>query len=287
MASGLSGIEKVSVHGGHSGQFCHHASDSLEDVIRAYIEAGFSWVGITEHMAPMSDATRYPDESEGDLGADFLLDRFRTYFNQCRSLQQKYSNKLEVFTAFETETYEGSTEFVNQLVGELKPDYLVGSVHHVEGHCIDYDEGHFQKALATAGSMEALYQAYFDAQYGMLMDLEPSVVGHFDLIRKFDVNYLQTLGKPGVWERVERNLDFISENNLILDLNLRGFDKAVEQYPSMPVLEAALELDIAVVPGDDSHGVKSVGRNFDKGIEILQELGASTDWPKPALINYT
>ena len=291
MASGPnsieSHIEKVSVHGGHSGQFCHHANDSLEEVIRAYIEAGFSWVGITEHMAPMSDASRYPDESEEDLGADFLLDRFRTYFNECRSLQQKYSNKLEVFTAFETETYEGSTDFVNQLIGELKPDYLVGSVHHVHGHCIDYDENHFKQAVEAAASMEALYQAYFDAQYGMLTDLEPSVVGHFDLIRKFDANYMLTLGMPGVWERVERNLDFISENNLILDLNLRGFDKAVEQYPSMPVLEAALELDIAVVPGDDSHGVSSVGRNFDKGIEILQELGASTDWPKPALINYT
>jgi histidinol-phosphatase (PHP family) len=79
MSQVFSAIEKVSVHGGHSGQFCHHASDSLEEVIRAYVAEGFSWVGITEHMAPLSDALRYPDEVEDDLGADYLLDRFRTY----------------------------------------------------------------------------------------------------------------------------------------------------------------------------------------------------------------
>lgn len=286
MPPSSSAIEKVSIHGGHSGQFCHHASDRLEDIIRTYIKEGFSWVGITEHMAPLSDAFRYPDEAEEDLSAAYLLDRFRTYFKECRSLRQKYSSKIEIYSAFETETYAGSGDFVNQLVKELKPDYLVGSVHHVHDICIDYDEAHFKKAVKQAGSIESLYQDYFDAQFEMLQELEPSVVGHFDLVRKYDPDYLETLGKPGVWERIERNLDFISETGLIMDFNLRGFDKTTEQYPSMPVLEAALELDIDVVPGDDSHGVSSVGRNFDKGIEVLRSLGANLDWARPALLNY-
>ena len=286
MSQELSAVEKVSVHGGHSGQFCHHASDSLEDVIRAYIAEGFSWVGITEHMAPLSDAERYPDEIDDGLGADFLLDRFRTYFSECRKLQQKYAGKLDILTAFETETYEGATAYVLRLVEELRPDYLVGSVHHVHNICIDYNADHFKKAVAVSGSLEQLYQDYFDAQFTMLQDLEPSVVGHFDLIRKFDPDYLDTLSKPGVWERIERNLDFISESGLILDFNLRGFYRATEPYPSMPVLEAALELDIDVVPGDDSHGVDTVGLNYEKGVEILSSFGANLDWPRPALILY-
>lgn len=286
MAPASQAIEKVSVHGGHSGQFCHHASDRLEDVIRAYIREGFSWVGITEHMAPLSDARRYPDEAEDDLSASFLLDRFRTYFRECRALRDKYSNKIEIFTAFETETYEGSTAYVKKLVQELRPDYLVGSVHHVDGICIDYDAAHFQQAVESAGGIVELYLAYFDAQYGMLKDLEPAVVGHFDLVRKFDPGYLDTIANKAVWDKVERNLAFIADNNLILDFNLRGFDKAMEQYPSMPVLQAAAYLDIAIVPGDDSHGVSSVGRNYDRGIEILRSLGAGTDWPRPNLINY-
>ena len=292
MASGASvhkaaSVQKVSVHGGHSGQFCHHARDSLEDVIKAYIDQGFAWVGITEHMAPLSDAFRYPDEAEDEQSADFLLNQFYTYFDQCRALKEKYRHQIDIFTAFETETYEGSETFVNHLVAELKPDYLVGSVHHVNGICIDFDERHFHAAVKQAGSLERLYLDYFDAQYQMLQALLPAVVGHFDLIRKFDPDYLQTLANKEIWQRIKRNLEFIASKNLIVDFNLRGFDKASEQYPSMPVLKEALAMGIAVVPGDDSHGVASVGRNYDRGIEILRSLGASTDWPKPVLFNHT
>ena len=43
------------------------------------------------------------------------------------------------------------------------------------------------------------------------------------------------------WSRVERNLAYIAEQGFILDFNLRGFDKAIEQYPSLPVLKLALQ----------------------------------------------
>ena len=43
-------IQKVSIHGGHSGQYCCHAEDTLEEIVLAYIEHGYTWVGLTEHM---------------------------------------------------------------------------------------------------------------------------------------------------------------------------------------------------------------------------------------------
>jgi len=121
----------------------------------------------------------------------------------------------------------------------------------------------------------------------MLTALEPAVVGHFDLIRKFDPDYQATLGEPAVKERMDRNLACIADRQLILDFNLRGFDKAVEQYPSMPVLKAAIAANIDIVPGDDSHGVSSVGKNYERGVAILDALGVNTRWRKPTLISYS
>lgn len=279
-------IAKVSVHGGHSGQFCHHASDSLEDVVKAYIDQGFTWVGITEHMAPLSDAYRYPDEVRDSLGAGYLLARFHSYFAECRRLQEKYRDQITLYTAFETETYPGSEAYIKDLVQELRPDYLVGSVHHVNGICIDYDSLLFNQAAESVGSIEALYVEYFEAQYDMIDKLSPAVVGHFDLIRKFDPQYPHTLGVPAVLESITRNLMLIAHKGCIMDFNLRGFDKTSEQYPCMPVLEQALSMGIPVVPGDDSHGVSSVGRNYDRGLALLRELGADTDWTRPRLIQY-
>lgn len=273
---------KVSVHGGHSGQFCTHAKDSLEDVIQAYIAEGFTWVGITEHMPPLADAMRYPDEVDAQLSSTEMLQRFEDYFQLCRTLQKKYAGQIEIMTCFETETYAGSSAYVKELVNKVKPDYLVGSVHHVAGIGIDYDLAMYQQAIAACGSIEQMYCEYFDAQYEMLKDLNPAVVGHFDLIRIFDEGYLSRLQQAEIWLRVERNLELIAKQSLILDFNLRGFDKAIEQYPCMPVLKKAISLGISIVPGDDSHGVSSVGRNYDKGIEVLTSLGVSGDWAKPA-----
>ena len=40
----------ISLHGGHSGEFCCHAQDGLADIIAQYIQMGFRQVGITEHI---------------------------------------------------------------------------------------------------------------------------------------------------------------------------------------------------------------------------------------------
>tara|TARA_R110000824_G_scaffold336_4_gene1966 strand:- start:22531 stop:23403 length:873 start_codon:yes stop_codon:yes gene_type:complete len=279
-------VEKVSVHGGHSGQFCQHAHDDLKSIINAYITQGFKWVGITEHIPPLSDAMRYPDEVEAGLNAAFLQERFAEYFRLGRELQKKYSDQIEILLAFEIETYAGSVEYIHELINRYQPDYLVGSLHHVDGIGIDYNREHYHQALAKAGSIEQLYCHYFDAQFAMLQEFCPAVVAHFDLIRIFDPNYLSTLSSPKVAERVERNLDFIASNELIMDFNLRGFDKTLEQYPSLPVLKKALARQIAVVPGDDSHGVSSVGRNYEQGLAVLANLDAPVAWKKPALIRY-
>lgn len=279
----MSSPPRVSVHGGHSGQFCHHAKDSLESVVQAYIAAGFAWAGITEHMPPLDDSKRYFDEADSNIAATALQEQFRRYFAECRRLQTLHAGQIKLYSAFETETYSGSSAFVKQLIAETRPDYIVGSVHHVGDIGIDETAALYAAATAKAGGLEALYCQYFDAQYAMLQDLLPAVVGHFDLIRIFDPGYVDTLKLPAVWIRIERNLAFLAQKDLIMDFNLRGFDKATEQYPSMPVLRRALELGVNIVPGDDSHGVSSVGRNYDRGVALLAELGHPCRWAEPRL----
>ncbi len=66
-------IEKVSVHGGHSGQFCNHATDSLEEIVSAYIDQGFSWIGVTEHAPGLSRELLYTDQREAGLTPEITV----------------------------------------------------------------------------------------------------------------------------------------------------------------------------------------------------------------------
>lgn len=275
--------EKVSVHGGHSGQFCSHAEDQLEDIVQAYIAQGFSWVGITEHIPPVSESFLYCEEIADGLDYDGVIARFADYIAECRRLQQKYAARIRLFVGMETETCDGFEEHVAGLKARFSPDYIVGSVHHAAGVAFDYSQEEYMRAVEACGGLAELYSSYFDAQYRMLCALQPEVVGHFDLIRIFDPDYTETVRIPAVWQRVVRNLEYIADAGLILDYNLRALDKgAKEPYVSEDILAEAQRLNIAVVPGDDSHGVADVGRQIDTGIKLLQQSGFSLDWMLPA-----
>lgn len=279
--------QRVSVHGGHSGQFCNHASDSLEDLIKKYIELEFSWVGITEHTPAASEIYLFPEEISSGLNPGLMLDRFAEYIVECRRLQKKYAPELKIFVAMEIETYSGYKDFVPFLLQRFRPDYIVGSVHFIEDVCFDFSKESYAMAVKKMGSIEQLYCSYFDAQYEMINVLQPAVVGHFDLIRIFDKDYKDTIQIPTIQARILRNLKLIKEKDLILDFNLRALLKgAQEPYISRQILELAKDLNIAVVPGDDSHGTDSVGCFIEEGLNILKKIGFPLAWREPATIEY-
>jgi histidinol-phosphatase (PHP family) len=275
-------VDQVSVHGGHSGQFCSHAEDSLEAVIEAYIHKGFIWVGITEHMPPTEECFLYPDEKSAGLDIVKIRTRFDEYIKVCRALKKKFMSKIEIYVGFETEAYRGALDYASKLRQQYRPDYIVGSVHHIDDIPFDMGPDQYAKALQAAGGFEGLYSAYFDRQYELLHHLKPEVVGHFDLIRVFDTNYPDHLLLPSVWRRICRNLEFIRQEGLILDFNLRALSKgAAEPYVAGPILKQALSMGIALVPGDDSHGVAGVAEGFEKGINVLKANKAPLNWIKP------
>ncbi|RPH39618.1 MAG: histidinol-phosphatase HisJ family protein, partial [Desulfobulbaceae bacterium] len=179
----------VSVHGGHSGQFCLHATDTLEEIIQKYISKQFSWVGITEHVPAISEELLYPDQKAAGLTPEFLYNRFRNYMRECRRLQEKYSPVIKIFAAMEIETYSGYKQFIPSLIQTFQPDYIVGSVHFVDDQGFDYSREQYHKTAEAMGGLDNLYCKYFDQQFEMIETLKPAIVGHFDLIRIFDENY--------------------------------------------------------------------------------------------------
>ena len=275
-------MTRVSVHGGHSGEFCCHAEDTLEAVVRAYIDRGFAWFGITEHMPPPHDRFLYPDEISAGFDAASLYDRFARYITAARRLQRKYAPSARILVGFETEAYTGALSFADTLRRTFRPDYVLGSVHHVNDIPIDATEAAYRESAAVSGGIDALYRDYFDRQHEMIQALSPEVVCHFDLVRIFDPGYRRRLETPGIRRRIERNLALIKQRDLILDFNVRALAKGMaEPYVSPPILERARAMGIPVVPGDDAHGVRSVGLNLDRGMTLLREAGFDTRWRVP------
>ena len=273
-------IAHVSVHGGHT-RF-GDGEDSLAEVVHEYARQGFAWVGLTEHIPPVSADFLFPSEIAAGESIASKRAKFDEYFRVGRTLQKEYRGKLDVFVGFETECCRGYIEHVEELRRQYEPDYIVGSVHHVGDVVIDWTTELYGEAAAKAGGIVELYCAYFDQQFELMGALKPAVIGHFDLIRMHDKDYVERLQVPVVKDRVRRNLERAKEIGAILDLNVRALEKgASEPYVTGSILEVAHELGVPCVPGDDSHGVSTVGRHLEVGIALLQSAGFDTDWPRP------
>ena len=272
----------ISLHGGHSGQFCNHAEDTLEEMIRAYIDRGFKSVGISEHMPPFGDEFLYPDEIEAGLTAKGLQKRFALYFEELERLKEKYRKEIIIYKGFETETRTGYQDQVKTLVNRYRPDYIVGSVHHVNDGCFDYSQEVYDRICKDLGSVDAVYLAYFDAQFEMIRTIRPFVVGHFDLIRIFDPAFMSRLETPGILAKIKRNLSLVKDLGLALDYNLRPLSRGEDApYLAPGILDMAREMEIPVIPGDDSHSSVQAGKFVDRAVRTLEEMGFSTDWPVP------
>jgi histidinol-phosphatase (PHP family) len=233
-------------------------------------------------MPPIADRYLYPEERNAGLDAVRMAARFDAYITEARRLQQAYRDRIDILVGFETEGYPGSAEQVDRLVQKYRPDYIVGSLHHLEDIPFDYNGEEYRRAIEASGGVEQLYLRYFDRQHELLQALRPSVVGHFDLIRLFDPDYPRTLMLPGVRERIRRNLELVRDLDLILDYNVAALRKgAAEPYIARSILEQVRDLGIAIVPGDDSHGVRTVGQGVSEGIAILADVGVDTDWRRP------
>jgi histidinol-phosphatase (PHP family) len=77
-------------------------------------------------------------------------------------------------------------------------------------------------------------------------------------------------------------LELIKRLDLILDYNLRPLSRGEDEpYLSAPILKKASEMGIDIVPGDDSHGVDTIGSHMHSAIAMLRAAGVGMTWRKP------
>ncbi|KAI1854107.1 hypothetical protein JX265_003570 [Neoarthrinium moseri] len=268
----------------HSGQFCPgHAVDQLEDIVKQAISKGFTTMGLTEHMPRYSREDLYPEEwdnPEESLAA--LVPRHEAYLVEAQRLQKAYASQIHILIGFEGEWIRSEYgDLITSLASHPCIDYFMGSIHHVNGHPIDFDGVFYRRAIESAGgSEEKLYERYYDQQFELLQALKPRVVGHFDLCRLLSEKPDRDVREwKGVWERIVRNLKFTAGYGGWLECNTSGLRKMLaEPYPCRIIAEEWLKMGGKFTFSDDSHGIGHLGTNYLRGLEYLESLGLTDVW---------
>jgi histidinol-phosphatase (PHP family) len=170
-----------------------------------------------------------------------LAKLFDDFYAEAHRLRDVYADKIQILIGFESEYIRPSTlQLVQSILAKYKFDFFMGSVHHAHTIPIDFDRAMYEQARAQAGeSDERLFEDYFDAQFEMLQELRPPVVGHFDLIRLLsDHRDADFKDMNRVWDKVQRNLEFVASYGGRLELNSSGLRKGLaEPYPCLPICQ--------------------------------------------------
>jgi histidinol-phosphatase (PHP family) len=270
---------RISYHGGHSSELCVHAQppDTKADLVRAYAQAGFTHVGIVEHLQAPEDRFLYPDEIAAGFTAEKLTERLRHFYLHGRRqlLETEDAARINLAIGIETEYYgENPALWLSDAIAEFRPDFIVASVHHVNNIPIDYSLQQTKLAVESCGSVEELAKAYYAAvetQVEILATITrvPVIVGHLDLPKLFCPEFGRT--DPAL-DAASKAIAAAARFGYAFEVNSRAYKKGlVEPYPAAEILKLIREKGGSITLGDDAHCVADVGLNLDRAASVAAQ----------------
>jgi histidinol-phosphatase (PHP family) len=145
----------------------------------------------------------------------------------------------------------------DELASLLQPypwDYLLGSVHWLDGLAVDQQPGIWAQA-----SVEEVWRRYFAALVELASSGHVDVLAHPDLVKIFRF-------------RPER-IAYPELDGVALEISTAGLHKPVgELYPAPELLAARPPITLA----SDAHVPANVGRDLDRAVAHAREAGYDT-----------
>ncbi len=231
---------------------CKHAKGEPKEYIQKAIENGCKHFGFSDH-APMDFDREYRMDFENMDG----------YEKGIKELQKEFSTKIEILLGYEVDYMVGK---MDSLVLNADVDYLIGSVHFMDGWGFDNPDfiDEYKKR-----DIDAIYREYFELVRDMAKSGHFQIVGHLDLIKVFGYR-----PKKNVKVYAKDAIKAIKEADMTVELSTAGYRKPCkEPYPSDEIMEMLAEHDIPITFASDAHHPKQVGFMSDEIEKRAREYG--------------
>jgi histidinol-phosphatase (PHP family) len=231
---------------------CNHAQGDIDEYVQNAIKADTKIFGFADH-APMDFDPKYRMKFE----------EMQEYENDVLVAKEKYKNEIEILLGYEVDYLVGH---MDERVLNTDVDYLIGSVHFIEGWGFDNPEfiGKWEEQ-----DIDEVWQKYFDTIEAMAKSRLFDIVGHLDLIKVF-----KFMPKGDIKTMAHKALLAIKDAGMVLELNVSGYRKDVkEAYPSFELLQEAYKLNIPITFASDAHKPEQVALFNDAIVSMAKNAG--------------
>ena len=205
-------------------------------------ERGILQMGITEH-------DRYLDDI--DVAA----------FQEARE-----KSDVELRLGIEIDFVPGKEERMDHDSSALPYDYVIGSVHRVEGEEVDRAT---DQSVYERWDTYDLYEAYYANVREAALSGRFEVLGHPDLIKIF-----RRFPDRDITGMLEETAEAVAASGIVVDVNAAGLRKPVgEIYPSRQLLEMFHRRGVPIILSSDAHAPGEVGAGYEKSLPLVHDIG--------------
>lgn len=240
-------------------KFCDGAN-TLEEMVLSAIDKGFCSLGFSGHGYTDFDLTYCMKDTAG-------------YAAEIKRLREKYKKDIEIYLGVEEDMYC----FVNR----SDFDYIIGSSHYIHMndtyYPVDSNYKVFDKCLELFDRDPIkIAHAYYKPFCEYIRSRKPDVVGHFDLITKFDELHDHIfLGNEKYLEVAGEYIKYAAESGCIFELNTGAISRGVRKtfYLQEKLLGILKDCGTRITVTSDSHKTDTLDFKFDEAKKYLKDIG--------------
>lgn len=237
-------------------------SDGEAEIVEYIIAAGqmgLDEIGLSDHYV------LFPDRRKLDW--NMHVDGLDDYVEAVQSAAGEADETLIVRLGIEADYIPETTDELRNLLSFQPFDYIIGSVHFVDGFAIDADTRDWAKL--SQAEVDEINRVYWIRIAEMARTGIYDIAGHLELTKKF--GFYPSIDMS---EEIGRALDAIAEVGMAVELNTSGwYMPACEQYPSVPILKGCLARGIPLMVNADAHKPENLARGFEDAYILLREIG--------------
>ncbi len=232
-----------------------------EEMITAAIEKGFTSIGFSGH-------------GYTDFDLSYCLKDMTAYLHTMRELQERYRSQIQIYVGVEEDA------------GCLLPnrsdfDYIIGSSHYVRidnsYYPLDSGADRLKQCIELCdGDPLKLADCYYRAFCDYILTRKPDVVGHFDLITKYDeLDDPHFVNLPAYQALAERYLKEALKSDCLFEVNTGAIGRGyrTSPYPSTELLHVLKKNGGKLVLSSDCHAADKLDCSFAETKAMLRDIG--------------
>lgn len=238
--------------------FCDGKSTPRE-MVEAALRAGVTTLGFSGHSHTPIDES-YCMTPAGTIA----------YRKEIMRLKEEYRGRIEILLGIEMDYFSDDDPSFY--------DYVIGSVHYVasEGryYAVDESPQRLREAieLGFGGDPYALCEAYYALVGDVVTRTGATIVGHFDLVTKFQENFpLFDEKDPRYVSAWNKALDRLLPAGALFEINTGAMARGyrTSPYPSPPILDEIRNRGGKLILSSDSHSPDTLLYCFERYEQLL------------------